>query len=544
MRRTSAVVAGLVVVALAAAGCSSAGTASSSSTAGLSASKAGLAGLPGPSANGRVAPAPGPVPVAAPLTGGNGIDLASAATLPPLPSSWVQDELSVTGTAVSYRAVGALGSNGRFHLAPGPSASYETRIVVRRPRSPSAFNGVVVVEWLNVSGGLDAAPEYTYLRNELVRAGYAWVGVSAQYIGIEGGPVAVSTPVSSLGGAGKGIVAEDPARYGKLHHPGDAFSYDIFTQVGRLLRHPRGVDPLGPLHPKVLLAAGESQSAIMLTTYIDGVQPLEHEYDGFLVHSRGGGAAPLGQAGKGINIAQTIGGPPVRIRTDLHAPVLMVETESDVAGLLDYLPASQPDTDRIRTWEVAGTSHVDVYQLGSVAKLFGCTTPVNAGPDHFVVEAALVQLTRWADGGPPPPHAPRFVTRNGKYVRSSLGIVEGGIRTPPVEVPTEVLSGHASPGGSIACLLAGSTTPIPTSTLARLYPSRAVYLRAYAKATDEAIASGFVLPQSRAAMLAMAQPDKVPVGPGPGGRAGEGPGGGRLRGRSTGQAACGPGGSG
>jgi hypothetical protein len=38
----------------------------------------------------------------------------------------------------------------------------------------------VVVEWLNVSGGLDADPDWTQTRNELIRDGFAWVGVSAQ----------------------------------------------------------------------------------------------------------------------------------------------------------------------------------------------------------------------------------------------------------------------------------------------------------------------------------------------------------------------------
>ena len=84
-----------------------------------------------------------------------------------------------------------------------------------------------------MSGGLDAAPDYTYLRSEIVRRGYAWVGVSAQLIGIEGGPVAVSVPQAEAAGAGKGIKHIDPARYGDLVHPGDAFSYDIYTQVAR-----------------------------------------------------------------------------------------------------------------------------------------------------------------------------------------------------------------------------------------------------------------------------------------------------------------------
>jgi hypothetical protein len=454
-------------------------------------------------------PAPGPVATVAHLTGGKGIDLVSGAVLGKLPSTWTEAEYKVSGTATAYTADGSLPADGRFVLTPSGTAPYATRIVVRRPPA-DRFNGTVVVEWLNVSGGLDAAPEYSYIANELIRAGDAWVGVSAQSIGIEGGPVAVSTPVSALGGAGRGIVALDPARYGKLHHPGDAYSYDIFTQVGRALRDSGTSGPLGGLEPKQLLAAGESQSAIMLTTYIDGVQPLEHMYDGFLVHSRSGSPAPLGTPGQPIDITQGLGGTPTIIRTDTDAPVIMVETESDVVGLLGYLPASQPDTPKIRTWEVAGTSHVDTYQLGSVATAFGCTLPVNSGPDHYIVASALAHLATWSAGGAPPTEAARFDIVGGQYVRNSDGIIEGGIRTPQVDVPVDVLSSKTDPGGSIACLLAGSTVPLSPARLAQLYPSKQVYLSEYTKATDAAIAAGFVLPQDRAEMLSEAQPGRIP----------------------------------
>ena len=53
---------------------------------------------------------------------------------------------------------------------------------------------------------------------------------------------------------------------------------------------------LGGLEPQRLIAAGESQSASRLVTYIDAVQPIDHVYDGFLVHSRFGSGAPLTQA--------------------------------------------------------------------------------------------------------------------------------------------------------------------------------------------------------------------------------------------------------
>lgn len=426
-------------------------------------------------------------------------------------AGYAQDEYAVSGTASAYSTPGAFPVDGKMELTPTTKAGYETRIVVRRPKSAKNFNGTVVMEWNNVSGGLDVAPDWTYTADEIVRAGYAWVGVSAQKIGIEGGNVAVMTPLSNLGGAGKGIKNLDPARYGKLHHPGDAYSYDIFTQVARALRTSGKDGALGGLDPKHLLAMGESQSAFALTTYFDGVQPLTHEFDGFLIHSRGASAQPLGEPGKGTDIASAITSTPVRFRTDLAVPVLTVETETDVLGILNYDVARQPDNPHLRVWQVAGTSHVDAFQLGPVADQFGCSKPVNSGPDHYVVADALSALNRWVVDGKVPPHSPKLeIAKDRKsYVLDANGVAKGGIRTPAVDVPVDVLSGMPSPGASVACLLAGSTTPIPPARLAELYSSRADYLAKYAKSTDAAIKAGFVLPADRKAMLADAQPDRV-----------------------------------
>ena len=454
----------------------------------------------------------GPAADVAKLTGGKGTLLLSPATSPDLTKAgYVQDEFSASGTATAYAHQGAFPVDGKMDLSPTTKASYETRIVVRRPKSAKDFNGTVVVEWNNVSGGLDVAPDWTYTADEIVRSGYAWVGVSAQQIGIEGGNVAVMTPLSAAGGAGKGLKKLDPARYGKLHHPGDAYSYDIYTQVARALRASGNDGALGGLQPKHLLAMGESQSAFALTTYYDGVQPLTHEFDGFLIHSRGGSAQPLGDPGKGTDIASAIASTPVRFRDDQTVPVIAVETETDVLGILNYDKARQPDNAHLRVWQVAGTAHVDTFQLGPVADQFGCSKPVNSGPDHYVVAAALAALNSWAVDGKAPPHSPVLeVDKDRKaYVLDANGNAKGGIRTPAVDVPVDVLSGMPSPGASVACLLAGSTTPIPAARLAQLYPSRADYLAQYTKATDAAIKAGFVLPADRKAMLDDAQPDRI-----------------------------------
>src|SRR5690606_37271132 len=245
-----------------------------------------------------------------PLTGGPGINLATPGNVPTLEQAGrVEEEYRAAGTNSSYRAKGQLPADSTYAHVEDARADYATRNIVRRPTDAERLNSTVVVEWLNVSGGLDAAPDFAYMADELVRGGYAWVGVSAQHIGVEGGPVAVGVEAGE-GIAGQGLRNLDPARYGDLHHPGDAFAYDIYTQVARALRDPGDTDPLGGLRPERLLAVGESQSGFALTTYVNGVQPLTRAFDGFLVHSRGGAAAPLGEPGAGIDIAGTVGGPP------------------------------------------------------------------------------------------------------------------------------------------------------------------------------------------------------------------------------------------
>ncbi|NLD75053.1 MAG: hypothetical protein GX643_00140 [Acidimicrobiales bacterium] len=425
---------------------------------------------------------------------------------------FVEHEFAVEGTAVRYVAEDPetdLPANGEFNLAEGDSAPYRTRVAVRRPADAADFNGTVVVEWMNVSGGIDANPDYVYLADEILRSGYAWVGVSVQHIGVEGGPVAVGIEGTD-GLAGKGLKVLDPERYGDLDHPGDAYAYDIYTQVSRLIRTGDDEGLLGDLDPEAIIAAGESQSAFALTTYANGVQPLTQEFDAFFIHSRGGAALPLGGPDAGVGIADAIAGTPTIIRTDLEVPSIIVQTESDTLGLLNYLPARQDDGDTIRLWEVAGGAHADKRLVGPLADGL-CPVEINDGPTHYVLRAALHHLNTWARGGEAPPIADRFEIDDSSgtptYVRDDDGIIAGGIRTPAVDVPIRVFSGEVAPDSGVACLLMGSSIDIPADRLAELYPDADTYLSEYQAAVDAAIESGFVLEGDREALEAEANPE-------------------------------------
>lgn len=446
------------------------------------------------------------------LTGGGGVMLAAASAGPDLGAAgFVESEHVAAGTAVAYTSEGELPTDGRFELVETGSADYRTRVVVRRPEAAEDFNGTVVVEWLNVSGGFDANPDWSFMADELLRGGYAWVGVSAQAIGVEGGPVAVGV---AAGGdlAGKGLKAIDPERYGSLEHPGDAYAYDIYTQVGRALRADDGV--LGDLVPERIVAVGESQSAFALTTYVDGVQPLTGAFDGFIIHSRGGAAAPLGEGGGPIDIASAIAGPPTIVRTDTEVPVLIIESETDLTSILAYYPARQDDTDRIRLWEMAGTAHADQFLVGPVADSIDCGVAINDGPQHLVLKAAVRAMDTWVRTGEAPPEAPRLeievVDGTPTITRDADGIALGGIRTPHVDVPVDALTGEPGPEPSVICLLLGSTIPLPDDRLVELHGTADDYLAAFAAAGDAAIEAGFVLEDDRDAMLAEAQPDRIP----------------------------------
>jgi hypothetical protein len=413
---------------------------------------------------------------------------------------YLETEYFISGTATSYTAIGEPGSDGAWAVLPADTADYVSRIVVLRPEDSAKFNGTVVVEWFNVSGGLDAAPDWTQMHTELIREGYVWVGVSAQSAGIEGGG-AFDLPLKVI----------DPERYGSLHHPGDSFSYDIFAQAAQAVRSPVGLDPLDGLRVQRMIGIGESQSAFRLATFVNAIHPTIELFDGFVIHSRGSGSAPISQAPQ-----QEIATPdPVFIRTDLPEPVITLQTETDIFRL-NSIAMRQADSAAFRLWEVAGSAHSDVYTTikgpldrgddPTVADVVSnkdarppfiqCAVPVNDGPGHWVLKAAVAALDQWIRTGEAAPSAPWLaLNANGTdFEYDELGNVKGGVRTPYVDAPVARLSGEGQPPADPFCSLFGTTQLFDASTLATLYPDAATYVNAIDTTADSAVEAGFLRP--------------------------------------------------
>jgi hypothetical protein len=421
-----------------------------------------------------------------------------------------QDEYLLSGTATAYDATGTWGEDGQWSVSPSTTAPYTTRIVVRRPSDASRFNGTVIVEWLNVTAGMDADPDFGFAYEELMREGYTYVVASVQAVGVEGG--GVTLPIEGF--TATPLKQWDPTRYGSLDHPGDEYSYDMFSQVAQAIRRPTGVDPLDGLVASRVIATGESQSAGRLVTYVNAVHPVADIYDGFLVHSRGDNGAP-------INPTPAVAAPAVaHIRTDLSDPVLQIETETDLFGL-GFYAARQPDTDGLLTWEIAGTAHADTtqidYGLESGREWSIATAPdftsmcgaLNDGPQKYVVRTAFVALDAWIEHDQTPASADPLEVVDDEIVRDEHGIALGGIRTPAVDAPIATLSGEPDEGESVICSLFGSMTPFDDATLLALYPTHDDYVSKVTSSADDAVAAGFLLPPDRDVIVVEA--DEAPV---------------------------------
>jgi len=430
------------------------------------------------------------------------------------------DEYFVSGEATSYSAVGALGSDGIWVVEPAAKAPFTTRIVVVKPCDANRFNGTVIVEWVNVTSGYEIPFDWLAAHREFVREGYVYVAVSAQRVGIEGG---------LSRGSDAALKTVNPLRYGALSHPGDAYSYDIFSQIGRSIRA-QSAAVLGALVPDRLIAVGESQSAWYLTTYINAIDAIAREYDGFLLHSRFAPVAPLDSTSIFSETPSPMPDATV-IRADVRVPVLTVITETDLIGGLrpGFHAARQDDTSRLRIWEISGAAHVDHYMLNvsiidsgllDIAALAAACRPqkslfgktleqyINFAPQHhYVFQAAIASIHRWVKSGELPPIADRLALTAGPspaLVLDTHGVAVAGIRTPWVDVPVARTSGAGDASDATASMF-GTGAYFDGAKLLELYPQgQAEYVSRFEAALDRSISAGFLLAADRVEILQLA----------------------------------------
>jgi hypothetical protein len=246
-----------------------------------------------------------------------------------------------------------------------------------------------------------------------------------------------------------------------------------------------------------------------LATYINAVHPLApdqgaHAFDGYMLQIYFGSGAPIEASDRAVN--PTVAN--VRlprgqnlIRDDLDVPVMIVNTELEAMACLGV---RQPDTERFRTWEAAGLTHVSYQtQLTRNEKYrrdFGANPPppseqVNRIYLQPFYDAALHSLNRWVNGGAPPPRQPLIdFTADGQVVRDRHGIATGGVRLPQVDAPV-AMNSAAPITDDFAGRLRGSNKPFDAAALDALYGDEAGYLARFEQAAEAAVSAGVMRPR-------------------------------------------------
>jgi hypothetical protein len=437
----------------------------------------------------------------------------------------VEEEFCFEGTATQYRLAGRSGTDyptdGRWDVEPMSHAPFRSRLHVLRPGSPDAFNGTVVVMWNNVSVGQD---NFTVGAKaaRMIEDGFALVGVTAQKVGIDGLPFAgeESEYYGRVMERPPGLKRYDPERYGALEHPGDGYSYDIYTQAAQLLGPDRTgeIDPLSGLRVEHLVSMGGSQSACRQATYLNAIQPITSAFDGFLLLVYAGTPTALDPstaearlAEIGENTVDLLGWRTYLLRADLGVPIIIVNSEFEAE---QCYPNTQADTELVRWWEFAGTGHIGLTSPEDLEVMAQLMPPemawcqVSFAPAS---RAALHALQRWLNGGPPPAHQPRLAREGDppELPRDDHGNATGGIRLPDLEAPLGTHVGQSPRDGFVQ--LMGTTTPFAPEKVRALYPDHDTWLAAYRAATERLVETGVFLPDDADEVIARASTLELPV---------------------------------
>jgi hypothetical protein len=371
---------------------------------------------------------------------------------------------------------------------------YKTRIVIRKPKDNTKFNGLILAESMHPSG------------NPWV---FHFTQTYAMTTGVIGLEILTSTPA--------GLAAANAARYKDLAVPNGAAN-DILAQVGALLKSDHKDNPLGGLAVtgmvvRKMILAGSSASAGVAQAYLvnahmaQRLADMKPVYDGFMPTSANGQMPAL------------------------DVPTILVPTMRET---FNGSGTTQPDNDKLRVYEFAGMAHIDSRVAGGYYP-DPCKYPISRYPMGAEMAVALDKLFAWVDKGIAPPHADRFYVdfnpdnkpkldrdKGSLLALDEFGNVKGGIRNTYVDVP--VKSFHvpnegadpriSNPNHFIAarringadpdaqlCGLGNFETALPKDQLKKLYKNPKDYYNKVAQRYDELVKAGWALPVYREMVL-------------------------------------------
>jgi hypothetical protein len=346
-------------------------------------------------------------------------------------------------------------------------APYTTRMIVRRPKDPNTFSGVVVAEALHAGG------------RSLV---FEWSRVSIltrrhMFVEIVHSPANINL-----------LKTFNAERYASLNIAMGQTN-DVIAQAGILVKS--GTGPFAGYKVQKITLMGTSASSGTVRNYLADHATLRMAdggpiFDGFLLTS-------------------TNGNTPLPI---VDVPMIQMPTQTEVVtwaakGIAYRRPDSDEAGNRFRLYEVAGMPHNNSRENPGFQN-DPCTLPVTDFPAGAFTALALNYLVDWVSKGKTPPHAPPIAvdqdTANdgSPLALDEHGNAKGGIRNVWVDVPTAT-NGVFGKGKTDAqdrlCQLAGTKVALSEATLKKLYPNKREYVTKAQRRLDELVKQGWFLPE-------------------------------------------------
>lgn len=354
-----------------------------------------------------------------------------------------------------------------FVSGTAKDAPYTTRIIVRRPKDPSTFSGVVVSEALHAGG------------RSLV---FEWSRVSIltrrhMFVEIVHSPANINL-----------LKTFNAERYASLNIVMGQTN-EVLAQAGMLIKS--GTGPFAGYKVQKITLMGTSASSGTVRNYLTDHANLR--------------AANGGPIFDGYLLTSTNGNEPLPV---VDVPMIQMPTQTEVVtwaerGIKYRRPDSDEPGNRFRLYEVAGMPHNNSRENPGFQN-DPCTLPVTDFPAGAFTGLALHYLVDWIATGKTPPHAPPIAVDqdtagDGSHLAlDEYGNAKGGIRNIWVDVPTAT-HGVFGKGKTTAqdrlCQLAGTKVALPEATLKKLYPNAADYTAKARRRLDELVAQGWFLPE-------------------------------------------------
>lgn len=454
---------------------------------------------------------------------------------------YVEEEYLVTGNARIYEAV----PNSDYQVKVLGESEYTTRALVRQPENPDSWSGRVVIEYMNVTDGMDLQVAWARLHEQLLEEGDAYIAftgksnvlpVLKEFDGERYGTLSFGEPNALTGqtcGTSPGDADFNPNQVAGSEN---GLLWDMWNQIG--LAAKSGDAPL-PKGATTVIAYGESQSSIaMLNLHHwfggDRAQTDKGEtiFDGYLDEDSVGSVTLEGET--------TLRPLHLGILNQCADPLANEDPQMQLANQpnrgVPYFAVHSPwgmwpnvktTAENFRDWTIAGAHHVDrniyahIYPVatdleragvlgadqlpwfnGATAETFSAAAwQCPAVPESALgagVRTAYDWLLEWREKGEEPPVTdPVELDANNEIKLDSHGNVIGGVRFPTVEAPAATYV--VGPYGDCSDLI----VPFNQEKLSALYP-QGDYQDKFAAAAQKAVDEGLLTEADAMTMIEQA----------------------------------------